>query len=92
MDQELDRIGNPLPEGTAGFIDHIGVAVRDMDEALVLYRDLLGLELERLEEVPRENVRVAFLKLARSGCPGHLELLAPLSDEGAIAGFIAKKG
>ncbi len=90
MDQ--DRLDNPLPDGTAGFIDHIGIAVSDLDEALVLYRDLLGLELERTEEVPGENVRVAFLKLARSGCPGHLELLAPLSDEGAIAKFIAKKG
>lgn len=92
MHQDGIPIENPLPEGAAGFIDHIGVAVRDMDEALVLYRDLLGLELERVEEVPGENVRVAFLKLARSGCPGHLELLAPISDEGAIAGFIAKKG
>ena len=92
MNKDLEKVTDLLPEGTAGFIDHIGVAVRDLDEALVLYRDLLGLELERTEEVPSENVRVAFLKLARSGCPGHLELLAPLSDEGAIAGFIAKKG
>ena len=92
MNMDQESVSNLLPEGTAGFIDHIGVAVRDMDEALVLYRDLLGLELERTEEVPQENVRVAFLKLARSGCPGHLELLAPLSEEGNIAAFIAKKG
>ena len=92
MSKDLGKNLNPLPPGTAGFIDHIGVAVRDMDEALVLYRDLLGLELERTEEVPQENVKVAFLKLARAGCPGHLELLAPLSDEGNIAGFIARKG
>ena len=54
--------------------------------------DLLGLELERIEEVPQENVKVAFLKLDRTGALGHVELLAPLSDEGNIAGFIAKKG
>ena len=81
-----------LPAGTAGFVDHIGIAVRDLDEGIALYRDLLGLELERTEEVPQENVRVAFLKLDRSGAVGHVELLAPMSDEGAIARFIAKKG
>lgn len=87
---------NPNPEartgGVAGFVDHVGIAVNDLDEALLLYRDLLGLELERIEEVPQENVRVAFLKLDREGGRGHLELLAPMSDEGAIAGFIAKRG
>jgi methylmalonyl-CoA/ethylmalonyl-CoA epimerase len=81
-----------LPRGAAGFVDHIGIAVVDLDEALILYRDLLGLELERIEEVPQENVKVAFLKLDRTGALGHLELLAPLSDEGAIAAFIARKG
>lgn len=81
-----------LPAGTAGHLDHIGVAVADLEQGLALYRDLLGLELERLEEVPQENVRVAFLKLDRRGGPGHLELLAPMSDQGAIAAFIAKRG
>ena len=81
-----------LPPGAAGFVDHIGIAVADLDEGLTLYRDLLGLELERLEEVPQENVRVAFLKLDRKGALGHVELLAPMSDEGAIANFIARKG
>ena len=81
-----------LPAGTAGFVDHVGIAVRDLDEGIALYRDLLGLELERTEEVPQENVRVAFLKLDRTGAAGHVELLAPMSDEGNIAKFIARKG
>ena len=81
-----------LPPGAAGYVDHIGIAVADLDEGIALYRDLLGLELERTEEVPQENVRVAFLKLDRSGAVGHIELLAPMSDEGAIAAFIARKG
>jgi methylmalonyl-CoA/ethylmalonyl-CoA epimerase len=85
----LDKI---LPAGTAGFVDHVGIAVRDLDEGIALYRDLLGLELERCEEVPSENVRVAFLKLDRTGAVGHIELLAPMSDEGNIAAFIARKG
>jgi len=81
-----------LPPGAAGYVDHIGIAVTDLDEGIALYRDLLGLELERTEEVPQENVRVAFLKLDRSGAVGHIELLAPMSGEGAIAAFIARKG
>ncbi len=81
-----------LPAGTAGFVDHVGIAVRDLDEALGLWRDLLGLELERVEEVPAEHVRVAFLKLDRQGGRGHIELLAPLGEEGAIARFLAKRG
>ncbi len=81
-----------LPAGTAGFVDHIGIAVRDLDEALTLYRDLMGLELERLEEVPSEKVKVAMLKLDRTGAVGHVELLAPMSDDCNIAKFIEKKG
>ncbi len=86
---DLDRM---LPAGTAGFVDHIGIAVTDLEEGIALYGGLLGLELERIEEVPQENVRVAFLKLDRAGALGHIELLAPMSDEGNIAAFIARKG
>ncbi len=92
MSADNTDLAGILPPGTAGFVDHIGIAVRDLDEGLALYRDLLGLELERVEEVPQENVKVAFLKLDRTGALGHIELLAPMSDEGAIAGFIARKG
>jgi methylmalonyl-CoA/ethylmalonyl-CoA epimerase len=92
MHADLTDTKGILPPGAAGYVDHIGIAVTDMDEALALYRDLLGLELERLETVPQENVQVAFLKLDRTGAVGHVELLAPLSDEGAIAGFIARRG
>lgn len=92
MDTPLDRTALPLPAGTAGFVDHVGIAVRDLDEGIALYGTLLGLELERIEEVPQEHVRVAFLKLDRTGALGHVELLAPTSPEGAIARFIEKKG
>jgi methylmalonyl-CoA/ethylmalonyl-CoA epimerase len=81
-----------LPAGCAGFVDHIGIAVEDLDQALVLYRDLMGLELERIEEVPSEQVRVAMLKLDRTGAVGHVELLAPMSADSNIGRFIAKKG
>ena len=92
MESPLDRLDDLLPAGTAGFVDHIGIAVRDLDEGIALFAGLLGLELERTEEVPQENVRVAFLKLDRQGAVGHVELLAPMSDQGAIARFIEKKG
>lgn len=85
-------IANGLPAGAAGHVDHIGVAVTDLVTAIALYRDLLGLELARVEEVPSEQVQVAFLKLDRTGGRGHLELLAPLGTEGAIARAIAKRG
>lgn len=78
--------------GTAGFVDHLGIAVNDLSEGITLYRDLLGLELERIEEVPTENIRVAFLKMNRQSSVGHIELLAPLSDEGSIARFLTKHG
>ena len=81
-----------LPAGAAGFVDHIGIAVEDLEQALVLYRDLMGLELERIEEIPGEQVKVAMLKLDRTGAVGHVELLAPTSGDGNIARFIAKKG
>lgn len=92
MTTPMPDLGNVLPAGTAGFVDHIGIAVTDLDEGIALYCGLLGLELERTEEVPQENVRVAFLKLDRTGAVGHIELLAPMSDEGNIAAFIARKG
>jgi len=87
---DMDNI--PLPAGMAGHLDHIGIAVTDLEAAVQLYGGLLGLELERIEEVPREKVRVAFLKLSRDGGPGHVELLEPMDEDCNIARFIAKKG
>ncbi len=84
--------GIPLPPDMAGHIDHIGIAVADLEQGITLYRDLLGLELERVEEVPQEHVRVAFLKLDRAGGHGHLELLAPMGETGNIAAYITKRG
>ena len=46
MNLDKDYTAGMLPEGTAGFLDHIGIAVRDLGEGIALYGDLLGLELE----------------------------------------------
>ncbi len=88
----MDLNNLPVPPGMAGQLDHIGIAVSNLEEAVMLYSGLLGLELERIEEVPREKVRVAFLKLSRGGDVGHVELLEPLDDDCNIARFIASKG
>ncbi len=88
----MDPSQYPLPPGMAGHLDHVGIAVTDLEAAVQLYAGLLGLELERVEEIPREKVRVAFLKVSRDSAVGHVELLEPLDEDCNIARFIAKKG
>ncbi len=81
-----------LPAGMAGHIDHIGIAVEDLDAAIALYSGLLGLTLEGVEDVPREKIRVAMLRVHRDSPVGHVELLQPLDEDSNIGRFIAKKG
>lgn len=69
-------------------IDHIGIAVRSLQEALSLYRDVWGLEYLGEETVESEGVRVAFFRSGES----KLELLEPLSEDGPIARFLHKRG
>jgi len=68
-------------------LDHIGVAVRSIDERLAVYR-ALGLEPSVREEVPAQRVRVAFLPLGGT----RIELLEPTAEDSPIAGFIARRG
>ncbi|HVI95035.1 MAG TPA: methylmalonyl-CoA epimerase [Anaeromyxobacter sp.] len=69
-------------------IDHLGVAVRSLDDAISFYRDALGLRLGGIEEVPSYRVRVAFFRVGDS----KIELLEPTSAAGMIAEFIAAHG
>jgi methylmalonyl-CoA/ethylmalonyl-CoA epimerase len=80
------------PFANTSHLDHIGIATDDLAAGIKLYRDLLGFQLERIEEVPSQQVRVAFLKMDPAGTRGHLELLAPLSAESPIAKFLSKRG
>src|SRR5207247_242065 len=66
-----------LESGAGVELDHVGVAVRRVDERLPLWRDLLGLPLLGREEVPGEGVRVAFLPAGRT----RVELGEPARDE-----------
>jgi len=68
-------------------LDHIGIAVESIDDAMGFY-EALGLNVEEIEEVPQEGVRVAMIRCGES-C---IELLEPTSEESPIARFLARKG
>jgi len=69
-------------------LDHIGIAVKDLDAALAFYRDALGLEIEGTEDVPSQQVRVHF---ASVGDP-KIELLEATAPSSPIAKYIEKRG
>ena len=69
-------------------LDHIGIAVNDIDTALELYRDKLGFEVSGIDEVPGFGVKVAFLPLGE----GQVELVMPVTEDSAIAKFLDKRG
>jgi methylmalonyl-CoA/ethylmalonyl-CoA epimerase len=69
-------------------VDHLGIAVRSLDESVKYYEEALGLKCEHREEVPSQKVRTAFFTVGET----HIELLEPTSDESPIAKFLAKNG
>ncbi len=68
-------------------LDHIGMAVADLDAALAAWARL-GFQPHRMEDVPQDGIRVAFLAWEA----GELELMAPVGPDGAVARFLAKRG
>jgi methylmalonyl-CoA epimerase len=71
-----------------GRIDHIGVAVDDIDAAIELYRDSFGMELAHRETVESQGVEAVLLDVG----DGHVELLAPLGPDTPVGKFLAKNG
>jgi methylmalonyl-CoA epimerase len=69
-------------------IDHIGIAVRSIDEAKKFWVDTLGLKLSHVEEVPEQKVRVAMLKAGETT----IELLEPTAPDSPVQKFIEKRG
>lgn len=69
-------------------VDHIGIAVSSIDEALKFFRDALGLEVESVEEVADQKVKIAFLPVGET----HIELLEPTDPDSNVARFLEKKG
>jgi methylmalonyl-CoA/ethylmalonyl-CoA epimerase len=69
-------------------IDHVGVAVENIDAALVLYRDQLGMPLVHRETVTEQGVDAALLDVG----DGHIELVAPLHADTAVGKFLSRQG
>lgn len=69
-------------------IDHLGIAVRDLAVQVTIYRDQLGMAFEGIEEVPSQQVKVAFFSVGES----RIELLEPTSPDSPIAKHLEKRG
>ncbi len=69
-------------------VDHVGIAVNNLEETLKFYEDVLGLKCEGTEVVEEQKVKVAFLPVGDT----ELELLESTTEDGPIAKFIAKNG
>ncbi|MEK4486292.1 methylmalonyl-CoA epimerase [Psychrobacillus sp. FSL H8-0484] len=69
-------------------VDHIGIAVKSIEDSLPYYTETLGLKLIHIEEVPSEKVRVAFIDSGNV----KLELLQPIDQSSAVYSFIEKRG
>jgi methylmalonyl-CoA/ethylmalonyl-CoA epimerase len=69
-------------------VHHVGIAVRDLDEALALFRDTLGLPCVKQGDMPARGVRVAMLAAGRS----YLEVIQPVDESSPFARSIAKRG
>jgi methylmalonyl-CoA epimerase len=71
-----------------GRIHHVAVVVASVEDALPLYRDMLGLQLETIMDIETDRVRIAFLGVGES----KLELVQPTDDTTGVARFLASKG
>jgi methylmalonyl-CoA/ethylmalonyl-CoA epimerase len=71
-----------------GRIHHVALVVRDLSASLAFYRDILGLELEAVQEMAHDRVRIAFLPIGES----KLELVEPTDATTGVARFLASKG
>lgn len=69
-------------------IEHLGIAVKSLDEAIPYYENILGMKCYSIEEVADQKVKTAFFKVGQT----KLELLEPTSEESPIAKFIEKRG
>jgi len=69
-------------------IDHVGIAVADLDSAIALYEKTLGMPLVHREKVEEQGVEAVLLDVG----DGHIELLEPLAEDTPVGKFLAKKG
>jgi methylmalonyl-CoA/ethylmalonyl-CoA epimerase len=71
-----------------GSIDHVGVAVEDLDAAIAVHRDTYGMPLVHRERLADQGVEAALLDVGES----HVELLAPLGEDTPVGRFLARRG
>lgn len=69
-------------------LDHIGIVVRDLDQAMELYRDIYGLEPSMMYESPTAKAKIAFLPIGDVT----IEIIQPLNSESAAGRFLDKRG
>ncbi|HEY63508.1 MAG TPA: methylmalonyl-CoA epimerase [Caldilineae bacterium] len=69
-------------------IDHVAIVVKDIEAALKVYRDALGLSLGHIQTIPEQDVKIAFLPTGDS----EIELLEPINPDSGVAKFLAKRG
>jgi methylmalonyl-CoA/ethylmalonyl-CoA epimerase len=69
-------------------INHIAIVVPDLEEGTRFWADALGLNVSRIEDVPQQQVRIAFLPVGDS----NIELLEPTDDDSGVARYLQKKG
>ncbi len=79
-----------IPEHLFLCIDHVGVAVPDLDAAIAFYRDTFGMRVTHEETNPEQGVREAMVAVGDSG--SSIQLLAPLDDSSTIAKFLDRSG
>jgi methylmalonyl-CoA epimerase len=70
-------------------LDHVGIAVKNLDEAIHVYRDILGFKLEGIHVLTERKVKVAFLS---TGGEASIELLEPLGTDSPVAKFLESRG
>ncbi|MET0740491.1 MAG: methylmalonyl-CoA epimerase [Candidatus Nanopelagicales bacterium] len=82
--------GRPLPGIQR--IDHVGIAVADLDEAIVFYERVFGMHCTHTETNEEQGVREAMLSIGSGGNAGMIQLLAPLSPDSTIGRFLERNG
>lgn len=73
-------------------LDHVAIAVKALEPAIDLYRDLLGLRLEAIEEVPEQAVTTAIFAGSSETGMGRIELICPTTSDSGVARFLDKRG
>jgi len=85
-----DTLSMNLPSHLFTAIDHVGIAVADLDEAVGFYEKTFGMRLAHEEVNEEQGVREAMMAVGDSG--SHIQLLAPLDEDSTIAKFLSRSG